>query len=274
MLSDSREVASRDDRWTVIAVAVIAFVLADVGHEVVGHGMGYVLAGGRTGIFTTTRLLGDQRVGVAGLRVLDLGGPFGNLMFAGMGWLGQRLLRRPAERVRLLLWLVMAFSLFWGFGYLIYSGVLNKGDWLALLPGMKYAWPRRVVLVVAGWILYRWSMRLVGRELRWIVSKDETDWQFRVKRLVLLSYFAGGLIACAGAVLDPHGYGEIVNSGAASSFLAAVGLLFVPRLFETTPESSVASGSAVRHSFGWIAAAVSVSVFYIAILGPGIRFRF
>lgn len=273
LLSDLRGVASLDDRWTVAAVAVIAYVLADVGHEVVGHGIGYVLAGGRSGIFTTTRIIGDQRIGFAGSRVLDLGGPFGNLLFAGLGWVGQRVVRRPAGRVRLLLWLTMAFNLFWGVGYLMYSGVLDRGDWLALLP-RTHLWIGRVVLVVVGWVLYRWSMRVVGLELGWIVSKGEVGWEFRVRRLVLLSYFAGGLIACAGAVLDPRGYGEMVNSGAASSFLAAVGLLFVPKLFERVPELNFIPEGVVARSIGWIVGAAAVSIFYIGVLGPGARFRF
>ena len=50
-MTESRAVPSpgpsADDRMTLIAVAVLAFVLADVAHEVIGHGAAFVAMGGR-----------------------------------------------------------------------------------------------------------------------------------------------------------------------------------------------------------------------------------
>ncbi len=36
----------QDDLLTVAAIAIIAFMVADVAHEVIGHGIGFLLAGG------------------------------------------------------------------------------------------------------------------------------------------------------------------------------------------------------------------------------------
>lgn len=34
----------RTDRLTVIAIAAVAFILADIAHETIGHGLGFLLA--------------------------------------------------------------------------------------------------------------------------------------------------------------------------------------------------------------------------------------
>ncbi len=133
------------------------------------------------------------------------------------------------------------------------------------------AWLWRIVLVAIGIALYRRSMILVASELHWIVPTSDNEWQFRARRLVFTSYLAGGLIACAGAVLDPRGAVEMLNSGAATSFLAALGLLRAPRLFRGQRDKHVVSDRVVDRNLGWMLAAAVVSLFYIAILGPGLK---
>ncbi len=279
--ASSLDAVQRDDVWTVAAVAVIAFILADVGHEAIGHGIGYLLGGGRSWIQTTTRIIGDQQLGDPGWRILDMGGPCGNLLFAGLAWLGQRAAgRKRAERLRLLLWLVMAFSLFWGLGYLIYCGVLGHGDWFALVAGAKREWLWRGVLIVAGIVLYRTSEMLAASELHWIVSSGEAYWRARAGRLTLVAYVAGGMIGCAGAALDPGGPMEMLNSGAASSFLAAVGLLLVRGQFGRFADKAAIAAlpasveaNVIRRSVGWMSAAGVVATAYIGVLGRGVRIK-
>jgi hypothetical protein len=68
--------SGKDDLLTVGAIAGLAFILADIAHEVIGHGVGLLAAGGRSGILTTTRSLpislpetgvADCSIGSAGL---------------------------------------------------------------------------------------------------------------------------------------------------------------------------------------------------------------
>lgn len=271
--SDSAGAPLHDDLPTIAAIAVIAFIIADVGHEVIGHGIGFLVAGGRAGIFTTTRLIAHQSFTNERWRIFDLGGPFGNLFFAGAAWLSQRLLRRPAERLRLLLWLVTAFSLFWGLGYLIYCGVTGRGDWLALVPGARPGWFWRIALVAVGVLLYRATMLVAASELHWIVA-SRAQWPFRVRRIAFVSYLAGGMISCAGAILDPRGAIEILNSGATSGFLAALGLLWMPQLFGRMQDTPIHLASAIDRSAVWILVATFIAVLYIAILGPGVKVTF
>ena len=228
------------------------------------------MAGGRSGVLTTTRLIEDQRLGDRGGEIFDLGGPFGNLLFAAAPWIAQRLLRRPAPRLRLWLWLLMVYSVFWAFGYLIFCGVFGRGDWFALIRGLPYQWLWRSMFVVIGILLYRGCVTVSASELRWIVHPADGDSQFRVRRLGVVCYIAGGLIACAGAAFDPRGAAEIWNSGALTSFGAAVGLLLVPGRFLSFRQELAAWHRGISRSTVWIVLAALISIFYIGILGPGL----
>jgi hypothetical protein len=141
--------APTDDTPTVIAIAVLALIVADIAHEVIGHGAAYLALGGRSFIMTTTRWIGQgAHVDSSGHlfvglehgelygRIFSFGGPLGSLVFAGLSWLALRSLRRPEMRLRLFLWLTFAFNLFWGVGYLIYSGVTGSGDWAETVRGV------------------------------------------------------------------------------------------------------------------------------------------
>jgi hypothetical protein len=262
----------RDDLWTVAAIAVLASVVANVAHETIGHGAGLLLAGGRSGLFTTTRLIVPTPVPDPAWRIFDLGGPAGNLAFAGLGWLGLRLLPAAQIRWRLYCWLLMAFSLFWAFGYLLFSGIAGRGDWLALLPG--HGWPGRVLLVIAGFLLYEASIHLCANSLGQMLDGSAADLQVRARRLVGIAWLAGGLIATAGPALDPRGALEMINSGALSSFAAAVGLLRIPRRLKAAASPPIIRDTTIIRSGGWLAAALAASLFFIVVLGPGIPWRF
>jgi hypothetical protein len=263
--------SSRDDLWTVAAIAVIAYVVANVAHETIGHGAGLLLASGRSGIFTTTRLIVPAPVPDPAWRIFDLGGPAGNLAFAGLGWLGLRFLPAARMRWRLFCWLLMAFSLFWAFGYLLFSGVVGRGDWLALLPA--HFGPGRALLAIAGLLFYEASMWLCAHSFGGIIGGPQVDIQARARRLIGIAWLAGGLIATAGPALDPRGSLEMLNSGALSSFAAAIGLLRIPRRLRATASAQTAPESTITRSTGWLAVALAVSLFFIAVLGPGIPWR-
>lgn len=259
-----------DDRLTIVSIAVLAFMAADIAHECFGHILGFYLAGGQSALATTTRLIEWIRLSDPQWRIFDLGGPFGNLFFAFLAWLLQRFVRTRPLPLKLFLWLVMAFSLFWAFGYLIFCGVLGRGDWMALIAGTRFVWPGRIVFFVAGIFLYRVSIRFAARELRELLPGHDAIAKARVSRLIWISYISGGLIACAGAILDPRGHWEILNSGAVSSFGAAIGLLYVPVNFLRLPEKPGVVNIPFDRDLPWLIAASAGAIYYIGILGPGI----
>jgi hypothetical protein len=260
-----------DDRITVASIAVLAFIVADMAHEGAGHIFGFFLAGGKSALLTTTRLIEWITLGDPQWRIFDLGGPTGNLAFAFLAWLVQRFVRQRPAQLRFFLWMVMAFSLFWAFGYMIFCGVIGRGDWMALIQGTKFIWLGRILFVLLGLLLYRASTNLAAKELRLIIPVDDPDAGSRVSRLMWISYISGGVIACAGATLDPRGPMEILRSGALSSFGAAIGLFYIRRNFLRLPGSQNLPENPISRDLPWILAALAGAIYFIGILGPGIQ---
>jgi hypothetical protein len=262
--------ALADDRITVASTAVLAYIVANIAHECAGHALGFYLAGGKSGMLTTTRLIEWVTLPDPQWRIFDLGGPAGNLAFAFLAWLIQRFVRQRPVQLRFFLWLVMAFSLFWAFGYMIFCGLTGRGDWMALTEGTKWLWPGRMLFVLLGLLLYRASIRLLGKELRWIIPPNDSNSNSRLTRLIWISYISGGLIACAGATLDPRGPMEILNSGALNSFGAAVGLFYVRGNFLRLANLPSVPEKPISWDLPWLLAAVAGTLYFIGILGPGI----
>jgi hypothetical protein len=258
-----------DDLITIVSVAMLAFIVADMAHEGFGHILGFYLAGGQSGLLSTTRFTVWITLGDPQWRIFDLGGPAGNLVFALLAWVAQRFVRTRPVPLKLFLWLLMAFSLFWAFGYLIFSGVTGRGDWMALLTGTRFVLPGRIVFVVLGIGLYRVTIRLMANEMRWLFPVYDAGDRGRIVRLIWICYISGGVIACAGAMLDPRGRMEILRSGALSSFGGALGLLYVPRNLFRMPQVAGVTDTPVSRDLAWMVAAAAGVIYYVAILGPG-----
>jgi hypothetical protein len=260
-----------DDLWTVAAIAVLASIAANLAHETVGHGAGLLLAGGREGLFTTTRLIVPKQLPYPAWRIFDLGGPAGNLACAVLGWPGLRLLPEAWTRWRLFCWLAMSFSLFWVFPYMFFSGVAGRGDWLAVAPAG--GWPARVLLAIAGALLFAASIRIAARSLGGLLEGTAGSLRARARRLVGISLLAGAAIAVAGPALDPRGAFEMLNSGALCSLGYALGLLWIPKRLRPEAAPAAAKSSRIAPSSAWIVAASIASLLFIAVLGPGIAWK-
>ena len=278
---------ARDDAPTLIALAVLAFIVADVAHEVIGHGAAFLALGGRSFLMTTTRWIARGAVadsagrmfvgfehGDLYSRIFSLGGPLGGLLFAGLAGLTLRGLPRAGVRLRLFLWLTLAFNLFWAIGYLIYSGALGIGDWAEAIRDLLPAMVWRLGLTAVGLLLYDLALRALARELGRFVPVNEPEERVRVRRLMWISWAAAGAIACAAALFDPHGAGEVYRSAAPASFLANAGLLLLPGLLRRYPSASEVAGEPVARSLGWIVAALLAAALFVGFLGPGVSVSF
>jgi asparagine N-glycosylation enzyme membrane subunit Stt3 len=130
---------------------------------------------------------------------------------------------------------------------------------------------------VAHWHGYRGAAAYAGVV---IVSAEELTRAVRehlvnraeITRLVFLAYLAGGALLVVAAVFNPIGPSLIVASGVSSGFGAMAGLTLVPSLVERRTAGIGSGGSVLARSIGWIAAGLVVGTFFVAIIGPGIRF--
>lgn len=275
MRSDKTHAApAADDLLTVAALGVLAFIASDLAHEVVGHGTGLLGAGGHGGVLTTTKLIADQQLPSPLWRIFDLAGPIGNLCWAALCLVLLGMLRKPSWRSRLFLWSSAMFSLFWESGYLIKTGWSGEGDSMALIPGLQPMIVWRIALSLAGLILYRCALGFLAAKFPFVGTTGVSEARSRTSRLCWTIYLAGGVAACAGAILDPRGPGEVFYSGAMSSFVASMGVAFIPGLVRSSANETVSPSVLVERSLPLVIGATIALLGFVFVLGRGIPVTF
>lgn len=256
-----------DDRLTIIAIAIIAYVVADVFHEGVGHGGACLLVGGRALALSTVHFECS-----VDLRLVAAGGTIVNFILGFAAWLTAKHVYGP--RLRYFLWLSMAVNLFEAGGYFLFSGIGNIGDWAVVIAGLEPAWLWRVGLTVLGAGTYVAFVWLALSELCPFVGDALAERVPCARRLCLTPYLAGGILSCVAGLLNPVGMILVALSAAASSLGGTSGLAWMWQLFENprlvTPPRTVPP---IGRSGAWLAAGAILALIFIAVLGPGITFR-
>ncbi len=261
--------AGKDDRWTLAAFGVLAYMISNVLHEGLGHGGVAWLSGARQITVTSTYMEAGFDT-----RWILAAGTLVNLLFGVLGLAVLRGMRRTQESrlpLRLFLWSLTAFNLLLGTGYFLFSGIGGIGDWAEWMKGLSPLWGWRVGFALLGAVSYFASAWLLARELVAIVGLGEA----RLRRMTWIVYFAGGLTACVAGVWNPMGWKLVLISAAASSFGGASGLMWIPSIAERAACGLLerkAAGAVPRMPFLYVTAAVLL-VAYVWFLGPGVTFR-
>jgi len=236
---------------TLGAIAAVAFIVACVAHEAIGHGGMCLALGGRVTLLTSVYFRCTN-----GGPLTDAAGPLMNLIVGGACWLLAR--HRPlVSRSRLFFILAMAFNLFWGAGYFIFSAIANTGDWAFVLRDLTLEprWLWRLLMGALGVGVYVRSARAVatlvppGTPLVW-------------------PYLVAGVVSCVAVLFYAGPTLPAVREAARSSFGAAVGLLFLAYRGSKQARASP-SPILVAHSNGWLLFSALVTILFFLVLGRG-----
>jgi hypothetical protein len=146
---------------------------------------------------------------------------------------------------------------------------MNFGDWAAVIQGLEPHWAWQLGLVVLGVASYYASMVVVGAEMEPFRPKDESS--PRIRRLCWTPYFADGILAGIGGLLNPIGFFYVVASALPSTLGANAGLLSLPSLMRRWRRIHAEEPvDAIPHSPAWIAAGAVASLLFIFVLGRGL----
>lgn len=245
----SRE-RSEDSLATVTAVALIAYLMADLVHHGLGHAGACLALGGEvrslSSVFVDCSLRGSA---------VDLAGPLAALAAA-------RLADRP--EARLLALLTAAFNLFWFAGQLVFSVASRTDDWAWPLHRTGLTEPLRWTVVVAGAALYALVVRATGAGMAAFAEPPA-----RVRRIALAAWLTAGAAAALTAAFDPHPASTLLRHALPQSLLLSLGLLVAPRHAARAAPSARPAGT-LGPSLAWTAAAVVLLVASMAFLGPGV----
>lgn len=259
-----------DDRTTLAALGALAFVVADVSHEAVGHGLATLAVGGKAVLLCTCYF---DSSGAYSKWIPAAGGVM-NLAI-GLGSLAAlRLSSRLSPLSRYFLMLVAAFNLFFGFGYPAYSGIAQFGDWAAVVSGLQPPWLWRVLLVVVGVAGYYGTMQLIGKAIAPFAGSTGAPPDLaRLQRITLIPYLAAIFVASLAGSLNPRGWLTLLTAGIPAA-AAAFGLTQMDHFVGASQSQALHEIiPPIERSLGWIMAAVVVLIFFVGVLGPGIRFR-
>ena len=255
---------ARDDVPTIIAASLIAAIISDTLHEGLGHAAIALLTIADSGVISTVAWSSafDSRLVAAG-------GTLVNLAAAFVFWAALRAAKNASSLLRYFLLLCAAFNLFGGTGYFFFSGVTDFGDWAVVIAGLPPHALLRTLLIVFGFAAYWAAAVAVGVGLVRYVGVPRTDAP-RLSWLLFISYLSSILILSAGGLLNPVGIQLVWQSALPASAGAGSGLLwlrfYIPKA--TVPERG---SEPIARSHAWIAVAAVLSLFFIFVLGRGIR---
>lgn len=259
----STPVHASDDWLTVCAISVLAGVLGDVLHEGLGHAATALLTGAKSGVLSTVAWSSGYDS-----RLVAAGGTLANLAAGLVFWMALRSTKSASVRWRFFLLTSVAFNLFDGTGYFLFSGFTDFGDWAVVIADLPAHWLWRTLLVVGGVIFYFAAVLVVGSALvRYVgVPKSESR---RLTKLTLLPYLTSIVLAGASGLLNPIGLQLMWQSALPATAGGHSGLLwlkyYIPK--GTVPERS---SNSIARNYGWVAAAIALSIFFIFVLGRGI----
>jgi hypothetical protein len=261
----------RHDPLTIIAIALLAYVIGDVLHEAVGHGGACLLVGGRPLVLSTVHFECDKH-GVWGERFIAAGGTLVNLGAGALAYLAGRRAASASGAVGWFVWLLMAVNLLSGTGYFLFSGVGGIGDWADFVQGLGPVWVTRLGLTVLGGVTYWLVVLRALRALDPFLSGDGKERVQTATRMTLPAYLAGGILSCIAGLLNPVGMILVAISAAAASFGGTSGLAWMPQLLHGE-RAAAASGKQllVQRSWGWIVGGAVAAAVFVLVLGPGVR---
>jgi hypothetical protein len=249
---------------TLAAVGATACVVADVVHEVLGHGTASWLTGNHIislSTVATQNLSASRMVSAAGTSANAIAGILSFLLLRRF---------RTLTPLAYFLWVFGAFNLF-NVGYLVASAFMDSGDWANVVSGLTPAWFWRLLLGFAGISLYVVGFRWAASFIINFVNQGEVAVADR-RRLVWPAYFAGGVVLTLASILNPISPSLILISGIGASFGLNFGFLLLPDYVACKAQSKGAATSRVPFSAYWLVVALSSSGLFIGVLGPGIHF--
>jgi hypothetical protein len=237
---------------TLAAIAALAFIVACVAHEAVGHGGMCIAVGGHVTLLTSVYFHCTR-----GGPLTDAAGPLMNLAVAAGFWSVLRVRRSLSANWRRFLVFAMAFNLFWGAGYFVFSAVTNTGDWAFVLRdlALEPRWLWRCLMGALGAYLYDRSIALIASHL-----PPHTP--------LVAPYLVAGAVSCLAALCFTGPILPAIREAAQESFGAAAGLLLLAYRNSSRAESR-SPVVWVGHSNGWILTSTLVLLAFVATLGRG-----
>src|SRR6267143_3372124 len=134
-----KEQPTSSDLLTVIAIAILAYVGANISHEIIGHCGTGALLGAKCSFISTTEIRFTPELSIDWrFRIGAFAGSGANWLVALICLRLLRALRSASPEVRFFLWLSTSVNLLLPSTYLLVSPVIRFGDWYNMTIGLSH----------------------------------------------------------------------------------------------------------------------------------------
>src|SRR5438552_1126094 len=257
------------DRFTVIAIAVMAYAGVNICHEIIGHCAMAALLGTKCTLISSTYIPLATQPPTWTYRIIVVAGSAANWTFALLCLGLLRSLRRANPGLRYFLWLSLCLNLFLPSTYMAAAPIIKYGDSYILISSLRAQFFWRSALVLAGVVICWFSFLLCRRELGRLIGRG--GWMARsiAWQLVAPAYVTGGIVTAASGLFSqlPAKWAQLQAAG--GTFGLTVWLLLLP-LWIPEPAAPAQHPFIVSRSAGWIVAGAVSALIFIGVLGPGV----
>jgi hypothetical protein len=263
------------DYLTVIALSLLAYTLAVLLHEHLGHTLACVSLGGHP-VELGAFYVDCQYANMPDLRIrlVALAGAVVSLVTGVVGLFAFNRILKGSSYMRYWAWLFGTISLMTAAGYLMFSGVTGLGDFGASRDGALYMarpeWLWRLALAVIGFAGYALVIYLSLRKMDTLIGGGGIPRVAQAQKLALTSYLSGTLMSVIIGLLNPQGIIIVLISAAASTLGGTSGLAWMRQMLNRKKVSS-ATPLRLERSWYWVSMGFIVAILYAVILGPTLR---
>ena len=257
------------DRFTVIAIASIAYAGVNICHQIVGHCGVAALLGNQCLVISSTYIPRTVEPLAWKDNVIIAAGITANwaIGLACFGLLRAWRTARPA--LRYFLWLSMCVNLFLGSTYMTVAPIIKFGDSYILIQNLTGQLFWRSAVVLAGGVACWLSFRICRAELVRLIGCGGLAARRAAWALVVPAYVAGGLMTVTSGLFSQLEFKSAQLEAAGGTFGLTAWLLLLPLVLPETP-LTVELPFVVPRSIRWIVAGVLCALIFIGVLGRGI----
>jgi len=262
--------------FTLIAVAALSWIMVNICHEILGHGLFGILSGlSLKAVNTSTAYLDvnwDAEIaqnGFSGLRLTLIGGVLTNFVTSLFACLVLKYRKDLSSQMRLFLWLFASFSYVIIVMNLVTAPKMGGGDLAGIIRTYDNQGTASTFILFFG---------LVFMILAYIFLQKSYLPKIKGHRSILLSItiipvLTVIVIQTLSLLMSPFSYLPPNQNHLLASVLMYFHLILWALVVNAIPSSSKTNSITnifPESSKKWILVALAVSLFYILILGPGI----
>jgi len=264
----------KPDALTIAALAILAYFLATVVHEGIGHGGACALLGGRLVSVSSVYCDCDyQSISRPRQRAIEAAGTAANFAL-GLGCALAIAFFEPfSPSWRYFLWLCAVINLFQAGGYLLVSPFGRFGDWNNFLDGVDAQLGWRLALTAAGLLISMATLQFGCRQLGFFLSPEDPLRGRQAWLLTALPFAIGAIASCSIALLNPVDKLLVLTSAAAATLGGTSWILWIGHLAPAIAPRTTARLIVLAPNPIVITLAVVALCVWAFVLGPGASVR-